>query len=260
MAQRANPALTALVDQARAATREAAGAFLAAAAGADRVEYVPVAGGRAVMLARLAQRIDAGATATCRHVRAGRPVPLTWLAWAPGLLRCVRCTAAAAAAMTEADVRCHGCEGGDRSTAVLTRVLLPAVVVARLLPARGPLTAVFGLATTTAGSSSRVSTTVDRSPPSQPWQRTSASVIAAAAAAVHRTQRSRPGAHANHVNGTGRPARTCRHVAVAPASMRCANRASITARPPATGTYSTRSAPAAAARNAPAASRVAARA
>ncbi len=145
MAQRANPALTALVDQARAATREAAGAFLAAAAGADRVEYVPVAGGRAVMLARLAQRIDAGATATCRHVRAGRPVPLTWLAWAPGLLRCVRCTAAAAAAMTEADVRCHGCEGGDRSTVVLTRVLLPAVVVARPLHASGPLTAVFGL-------------------------------------------------------------------------------------------------------------------
>src|SRR6266545_447003 len=87
MAQRANPALTALVDQARAATREAAGAFLAAAAGADRVEYVPVAGGRAVMLARLAQRIDAGATATCRHVRAGRPVPLTWLACAPGAVR-----------------------------------------------------------------------------------------------------------------------------------------------------------------------------
>jgi hypothetical protein len=65
--------------------------------------------------ARIADGLAVGSITPCGHLRADRPVPMLWLAWAPNELNCARCAGHAAQAITgtPADDVCDGC--GDTS-------------------------------------------------------------------------------------------------------------------------------------------------
>src|SRR5262249_36861308 len=102
---------------------------------------------RAIML-RFTSRATNGQITWCPHLSELSPVPVFWLAWAPGRIRCVECAGAASRRIkgTAEDRRCDHCRCGGRVIHP-EGMQLPAVVVdlPGLLAASGPVTIMFGL-------------------------------------------------------------------------------------------------------------------
>jgi hypothetical protein len=144
------PEVTALLDQAGAATTHAA-AMMAAISQAERtpIQHTrpgPILG---ALIGRLQQRALGGQLTLCPHLSYTHPAPAIWCAWAPGRLRCASCahTAHQRIKGTREDRTCDHCrETGPLIHADMAQ--LPAVVVdlapwpAQCVP---PVTITFGL-------------------------------------------------------------------------------------------------------------------
>jgi hypothetical protein len=143
-------ATTALLDQANAASTEAA--RILATIGA--LDGTPVRNTRpgpvfAAIIGRLRARALTGQLTLCPHLSWTAPEPAYWCAWAPGRLRCggCACTTQKRIRGTIEDRRCDHCRK-TRPTIHPDMCQLPAVVVdfspspARCIP---PVTLMFGL-------------------------------------------------------------------------------------------------------------------
>lgn len=144
------PAVSALLDQAGAASGHAHAIMAAAAAHTGSpIRHVPPGPVLAALIGRLQARALAGQLTLCPHLSYTAPGPAIWCAWAPGRLRCTACTHTAHKRIkgTAEDRTCDHCRR-------LGRVIhpnmaqLPAVVVdlPPLVPGCvPPVTVLFGL-------------------------------------------------------------------------------------------------------------------
>jgi hypothetical protein len=157
------PSTTALLDQADAATTDAARilAYFGAADGTPIRHTIP-GPIMAALIRRLQQRAITAQLTLCPHLSYDAPEPSFWCAWAPGRLRCSACAQATHDRIrgTVEDRRCDHC----RKTVPRIHTdmcQLPAIVVdlppwpAKCVP---PVTLMFGLCPTcqAADSSGRV--------------------------------------------------------------------------------------------------------
>jgi hypothetical protein len=144
------PATAALLDQADAASIEAA--RILAAIGA--LDGTPVCHTRpgpvfTAIISRLRTRALTGQLTLCPHLSYTAPAPAYWCAWAPGRLRCAGCACQSQKRIrgTVEDRRCDHCRRTGR-TIHPDMCQLPAVVVdfspdpAKCVP---PVTLMFGL-------------------------------------------------------------------------------------------------------------------
>lgn len=142
-------AASAMIDQADAATTEAARVMAAVASemGGGLALRVPT-GPTAKILQRLADRALRGDLGLCEHLRGG-PRPAVWLAWRPSRLRCWPCAGQASSATkgTTEDAVCDACRRDTRGRIFSEATLLPAAVidVPGLTAGTGPILVTFGL-------------------------------------------------------------------------------------------------------------------
>jgi hypothetical protein len=144
--------VTALLDQAEAATTQAAEIMGALAAlEGTRIQHTYPGPVFSALIHRLQQRAIAGELTFCPHLSCTAPAPAFWCAWAPGRLRCASCAHATQKRIkgTPEDRRCDNCRA-IVPTIHADMVQLPAVVVdlppwpAGCVP---PVTLMFGLCT-----------------------------------------------------------------------------------------------------------------
>jgi hypothetical protein len=147
-------ALTALLDQADAADRHAAGIMARFAEMLTDPRYTlagPVTHkllGR--MHGRMLGRSMAGEPTLCDHLSYTAPEPAFWAAWKPGRLRCAQCIGRVGERIrgTAEDYRCDGCRRPAGSTIVKCSLHIPPVILdAPPLPLAGlpPIIVVLGL-------------------------------------------------------------------------------------------------------------------
>lgn len=138
------PGRTALVDQAEAATREAADIVGALIRPGDSVGCGELAGSALAVVRQLEARIRSRGLTRCPHVVG--IAPTFWCAWAPGRLRCADCADAANARIrgTREDRRCDACR---RVVPLIRRcaVALPALISDARPAALGPIIAMYGV-------------------------------------------------------------------------------------------------------------------
>jgi hypothetical protein len=142
------PGVTALLDQADAASTQAAKILhLLAALDGTPVQHTQPGPIAASLIHRLRTRALAGQLTLCAHLSYTAPEPAFWPAWAPGRLRCATCAQAAHKRIrgTREDRRCDHCRR------VVPRIHADAVQLAAVvvdLPSPKcipPVTVMFGL-------------------------------------------------------------------------------------------------------------------
>lgn len=123
------PATLALIDQARAAARDAGHRFTTAAtASGAEPALAPIVGGLAVVLERLRALVEIGDVRRCSHI--SRTAPSTWRPSSPTWLLCDECRDDVTDAIqgTVAERLCDACSVPSDEITV-AEALLPAVVV-----------------------------------------------------------------------------------------------------------------------------------
>ena len=145
-----HPELTALLDQADAASRDATEVLAAMAdAGAGQLCQTRQAGPAAEIVTQFAAKAAAGRLTFCPHLPTHGPAPAQWVPYRPGRLRCAACLAAAARSMrgTREDATCDRCRRYRPGSIYPSSLLLPPVVVDApgFLAATGPVTVHYGL-------------------------------------------------------------------------------------------------------------------
>jgi hypothetical protein len=147
------PRVSALLDQADAAAADGARMFamLADHTGSP-IRWItgPEDVGDTIraIVSRFTGRAASGQLTLCPHLSGSAPVPVFWLAWAPGRIRCSPCMGSAGRRIkgTAEDRRCDHCRRKARAIHC-GGMQLPAIVVnlPGLLAASGPVTVMFGL-------------------------------------------------------------------------------------------------------------------
>lgn len=149
MNRTSSAAASAMIDQADAATAEAARVMAAVAdqMGGALAVKAPT-GPTTKILRRLADRALRGDLGHCEHLNGG-PRPSVWLAWRPSRLRCWPCAGQASSATrgTTEDAVCDACRRHTGGRIYSGATLLPAVVadLPGLLTGTGPVVVTFGL-------------------------------------------------------------------------------------------------------------------
>lgn len=144
------PAVTALADQAHAASTSAHAAMAEAGRRAGTpIRYTePGTIIKALIISMQARGIT-GQLTLCPHLSYGAPEPAFWCAWAPGRLRCAWCAQSTATRIrgTREDRRCDHCRKTGRVIHSDMAQLPPVVVDLPPYPPKcvPPVTLMFGL-------------------------------------------------------------------------------------------------------------------
>jgi hypothetical protein len=144
------PAVSALLDQADAATAHAQAAMqLLAELDGTPVSHHEPGPVMKSLIARMHARGIAGQLTLCPHLSYTAPAPAFWCAWAPGRLRCAQCAHAANIRIrgTAEDRRCDRCRKVGRKIHPDMAQLPPVVVDMPPWPPKcvPPVTVMFGL-------------------------------------------------------------------------------------------------------------------
>jgi len=144
------PQVTALLDQARAASGHASAAMaMVATIDGTPIRHATPGPVMQALIARMRIRAASGQLTLCPHLSYTSPAPAFWCAWAPGRLRCTGCAAAANARIrgTREDRRCDHCRGVGPVIHPDLAQLPPVVVDLPPYPPKcvPPITIMFGL-------------------------------------------------------------------------------------------------------------------
>lgn len=144
------PEITALIDQAGAASNDAAAILhTIARMRGDKIQHRHPGPVYAAIVAGLERRGLAGQITLCPHLSYSAPEPAYWCAWAPGRIRCAACAQATQRRIhgTEEDRRCDHCRTIGPTIHADMAQLPPVVINLPPWPPKciPPVTVLFGL-------------------------------------------------------------------------------------------------------------------